>query len=229
MFGRLRRLGRAWVRPDLHRAEVQVDCVKVGSDYGGWRLAKGILPDRPLVYSFGIGEDLSFDLSAIKSFNCEVHAFDPTPRSIEWTKTQDIPPQLRIHPIGIGARDAEVEFFAPAKPGHVSFSAAPGPNQSSHPILAKTMRLDSIMRLLGHSGIDVLKLDIEGFEYDVIKDIVGGDAKPIQILVEFHHRMYSSSDSDTNLAVDRLRDWGYQIFYVSETGREYGFMNTQPN
>jgi len=33
-----------------------------------------------VVYSLGIGEDISFDLALIEKYGARVHAFDPTPK-----------------------------------------------------------------------------------------------------------------------------------------------------
>jgi Methyltransferase FkbM domain len=45
-------------------------------------------------------------------------------------------------------------------------------------------RLATIMKELGHTRLDVLKMDIEGDEYDVLRDIA--DIPIRQILVEMH-------------------------------------------
>jgi hypothetical protein len=91
------------------------------------------LPERPLVYSFGVGEDATFDLGVIEKFGATVHAFDPTPRSSAWVERQSLPSQFIFHPVGIGGEDGTAEFYPPERDEHVSFSNAPSARQTALP------------------------------------------------------------------------------------------------
>ena len=52
---------------------------RLGSVYGGWKVPVDILSRNPMVYSLGIGDDMTFDLAVIERLDAEVFAFDPTP------------------------------------------------------------------------------------------------------------------------------------------------------
>ena len=56
-----------------------------------WVICPDNINQKSVIYSFGIGYDISFDLSIITKFNVPVHAFDPTPRSIQWLRDQKLP------------------------------------------------------------------------------------------------------------------------------------------
>lgn len=220
-------LAKRWVRrllrPPLHKPDIHARFLFLGTEYGGWPLLE-TTPRGAVVYSFGIGEDISFDLGAIERFGCVVHGFDPTPKSLAWLKEQALPEQFAFYPVGIAAEDGEAEFFAPAVEGFVSFSASPAV-QGARSIRAKVMRLETIIKKFNLPPPDILKMDIEGFEYDVIADILAGPVRPHQLLIEFHHGMYDGIGEDkTNNIVDALRYAGYNLFYVSYVGREYGFV-----
>lgn len=225
MLATAKRLVRRIIRPPLHKPDAARPHGVYGSAYGGWPL----LDDTPrgaLIHSFGVGEDVSFDLAAIERFGAEVHAFDPTPRALDWIAGRDLPPEFHFHPIGLAARDGTAEFFAPKVDAHVSFSLAPDPDASAPAsVTAKVMRFASIIAHLGGRTPEALKMDIEGFEYEVIDDLLAGEIRPRQLLVEFHHGMYGVDRSRTLKAVARLRAAGYRLFYVSEIGREYGFVH----
>jgi FkbM family methyltransferase len=47
-------------------------------------------------------------------------------------------------------------------------------------------RLATMMQMLGHARIDLLKMDIEGAEYEVIDDLLGSRVAVDQLLIEFH-------------------------------------------
>ena len=52
----------------------------IGSAYGSHTVVRDGLDARSVVYSFGVGEDVSFDLGLIERYGCMVHTFDPTRR-----------------------------------------------------------------------------------------------------------------------------------------------------
>jgi hypothetical protein len=83
-------------------------------------------------------------------------------------------------------------------------------------------RLPTIRELLGHDHIDLLKIDIEGAEYDALEDIVAESASIDQLVVEFHHR-WSGSPLRTEQAISRIEECGLRLFHVSARGLEYSF------
>jgi hypothetical protein len=72
--------------------------------------------------------------------------------------------------------------------------------------------------------VDVIKLDIEGSEYDAIPDIVAASILPDQLLIEFHHPIHEISIVDTMSAVNLIRQTGYSLFAVSPAGQELSFL-----
>ena len=94
---------------------------------------------------------------------------------------------------------------------------------SSASVECPVMRVGSIMRMLGHDRIDVLKMDIEGAEYDVLADILSANLHIGQILVEFHHRFTSGGLKRTRDVTAVLRGRGYRLVWVSLKGIEYSF------
>ena len=97
-------------------------------------------------------------------------------------------------------------------------------NDSRHAIQAPVHRLMTIMEMLGHDHIDVLKMDIEGAEYGVIADLLSCNIRVDQLLVEFHHRWPELGLQKTKRAIRELNRAGYQIFNVSLNGEEYSFL-----
>ena len=88
-------------------------------------------------------------------------------------------------------------------------------------------RLGTIMKKLGHASVDLLKMDIEGAEYDVLTDMLTQRIPVKQLLVEFHHRWPEVGIEKTRHAIRSLNEAGYRIFNVSPSGEEYSFLRTQ--
>ena len=66
MISQLKAIARRILRPPLHTAETELNYQVLGTEYGGWPLLVDETPPKALIYSFGIGEDISFDLEAIE-------------------------------------------------------------------------------------------------------------------------------------------------------------------
>lgn len=197
----------------------------LGSDYGGWTVIPGLITRESVVYSVGVGSDISFDRAMIERFGCTVHAFDPTPMARQWIARQTLPPEFEFHPIGLANKDEEVPFAMPLQEGWDSFSL-PREGSDEETVLCPVRRLETIAADLGHERIDVLKMDIEGFEYGVIDDVLAGPLRPAQWLIEFHHNMMHFVPEQTRRAVKQLEDAGYRLFAVSNVGHEYSFVRS---
>lgn len=207
------------------RTEAERRTVRCGSEYGGWNVAIDEIPGEPVVYSFGIGEDISFDLALMDHRPAAtIHAFDPTPRSIEWLGHQALPQAFQAHEFGLAAFDGDVDFFAPRNPTHVSHSILVGATGTGIATKVPVRRLQTIMDELGHARIDVLKMDIEGAEYEVIKDLTTSTIRPPQLFVEFHHRFPGVGVEMTRTALTQLHGLGYRVYWVSATEEEYSLV-----
>ncbi len=84
------------------------------------------------------------------------------------------------------------------------------------------------MRERGHSRVDVLKLDIEGAEYDVLHQLCEQQIDCGQILVEFHHHLRQFPFARTKAAIERLNECGYRVFHVSRNGYEVSLIRESP-
>lgn len=156
----------------------------LGTDYGGWGVDLNMLNDLSIVYSFGVGTDISFDEILIEKVGCKVYGFDPTPRSIEWVQKQSLNPNFIFFPVGLSNKDGKSFFNLPPRIDWVSFSETDLPNNES--VECEVKKIKSILEMLGHNKIDLLKMDIEGSEYNVLDDMINENIFPDQLLIEFH-------------------------------------------
>jgi Methyltransferase FkbM domain len=93
-------------------------------------------------------------------------------------------------------------------------------------VLVAMRTFDEIVELLGHSHVDVLKMDIEGIEYDVLEGILNSKVKPNQLLIEFHDRFFPDGTLKTKRAIDALKSHGYGLFGVSDSLEELSFIQS---
>lgn len=219
-----RHIFRVLTGRDLYtRVQLRCATASLGNDNASWCICPTELSEESIVYSFGVGTDISFDLEMIRRFGVQVHAFDPTPRSIAWVRCQTPSEGFVFHDYGISDHDGSVLFHPPENEGFVSYSIF-SRGSSEAVVEAPVYRLATIMKTLGHEKIDVLKMDIEGAEYDVLTDFLAYDISVGQLLVEFHHCWKDVGLQRTREAIRSLNRGGYRIFHVSPRGSEYSFL-----
>lgn len=192
-----------------------------GNSYGGFFACPENLNSRSIVYSVGIGRDISFDNAMINKHECMVFGFDPTPGSIEWVKNNAMPSSFKFFPFGLGNRDSTEKFYLPRNPGEISGSIVKQSNVTTNQFeMVEIRSLETIASNFGHTSIDVLKMDIEGSEYDVIDSIISSKVTIHQILIEFHDRLFPDGYEKTREAILKLNDAGYKVFAVSNNLQE---------
>ena len=207
---------------DTHRKPtVQRRKLVMGTGDGRWVICPDRLGADSVVYSVGVGRDISFDLAMIRRFGCRVDAFDPTPLAQEWLKTQVVPPSFAVHPWGLAAHDGTATFSLPEHHA-VSFTMTDGKDAKQVAECA-VYRLPTMLEMLQHDRVDLLKMDIEGAEYDVMDDLLANASRIDQLVIEFHHR-WKGNSSPTEQAIDRIEACGLKLFHVSARGLEYSFV-----
>jgi len=196
-----------------------------GNTYGGFYLFPDLLDKDSIVYSFGIGEDISFDNAVIQSHDSHVFGFDPTPKSINWIGNQKMHKKFHFYEYGISSKSEFVDFYLPKITEHVSGSIIMQENvDTMNKVNVEMKSLEDIASALGHQHIDVLKMDIEGSEYDVIDNILSTGISIHQILIEFHDRFFEDGKEKTKRAIKEMQRYGYEIFAVSDSLEEVSFI-----
>jgi FkbM family methyltransferase len=222
---KLRRIARTLVGKDFFaKPDREYSKERLGSEYGGWDVMVDRISSDAIVYSVGVGQDISFDLEMINRFGVTIHAFDPTPKSIDWVHQQNLSQPFILHEYGLADFDGSVSFNPPENSQHVSHTLLSRPSTQTKAITVPVKCLDTIMRDLGHDRIDLLKMDIEGAEYQVVDSLAKSKIRPEQVLIEFHHRFPNVGCRKTKEAIRTLKNLGYSLFAVSRTGEEFSFI-----
>lgn len=209
--------------------QVKRSSLTLGNPYADWTFCKDGLGKDSVIYSFGVGEDISFDLELIDHYKLQIQAFDPSPRSIEWIESQKIVDSFHFYKYGLAGQDGEITFNEPEEPGahSLKIEGSSGVETGRKTHVLPVARLTSVLEKLGHDRIDILKMDIEGAEYEVIDDIISSPVPIAQVLIEFHHRFRNIGVGKTREAISKLNKAGFKIFSVSASGEEISFINTQ--
>ena len=151
-----------------------------------------------------------------------MYGFDPTPRSAAYVETAaGGSERFRYLPYGLWSSDVTQRFYVPSDGAHVSHSIANLQGTDEY-FLADCRSIPSIMDELGHDRLDLLKLDIEGAEYEVLDAMIAAGVD-VKILVVDVHRVRDVADMGR--AVARLRQNGYTPVHVHRT--DVTFINSR--
>lgn len=185
-----------------------------------WNIHPGELGPSSVVYSGGVGNDISFEHALARQFGCAVVLFDPSPTG---RATMALPENqlgaFHFVPIALAGHSGELTFHAPIHAAEGSFYHSAAPGAAVH---VPCTTLTALMEKQGHAWIDLLKLDIEGSEYEVLDEIVTRRIPVRQICVEFHHGLMPHiRRSQTIRAILRLLWRGYRL--LDQTGNNHTF------
>jgi FkbM family methyltransferase len=188
------------------------ELVRLGSDWGGWTIPADLVDQAWVCYCVGAGGDVTFDLELIGRYGATVRCFDPFHVFAEQALAQaGDDPRFSFHEVAITASDGPVTMFGRQNGVNGTVSAA-NIYRTRRSFELPGRSLPSIMDELGDERIDLLKLDIEGSEYDVLQTVCPADLGVRVLCVEFHH---TSPASRAVAIVDRLRA-EYAVVYLSD-------------
>jgi FkbM family methyltransferase len=221
--------------------------MRLGSCYGGWTFeVRPSLRNAPII-SCGLGEDVSFDVEMARAFGCRVILVDPTPRAIvhyervvarlgkpaerAYADGGDQPPEaydlralapanFELVPKALWTCEGKVRFYEPEVATNVSHSLLRNQGVvTDRYIELEAVRLDTVLRQYGIDSLPLLKLDIEGAETEVLRDMLDAGILPEQVLVEFDHLLRPGPDARREVeALDgRLRAAGYHCLNFDGT------------
>lgn len=86
--------------------------------------------------------------------------------------------------------------------------------------------LNTIASRLGHDHVDLLKMDIEGSEFSVIRNLNQWNVKVSQICLEVHDRYFEDGIGKLRDLVSTLKAAGYQLIHISKSEDELTFVSS---
>ena len=195
-----------WVRLRVWLSHLALeDLVRLGSDYGGWIVPRRLLRPGAICYCAGVGEDATFDLELIRH-GCLVVSIDPTPRAIQFgEQVARQEPAFTLVPTGLWSAPAVMRFYAPRDRTQVSHSIVNLQGTAEY-FEAECTTVQLLTEKLGHDRVDLLKLDIEGAEFEVLASVLRDGPLPGTICVEFDQ---PSPMAAVRRTVSELRNAGY--------------------
>ncbi len=211
----------------------------LGTSYGGWTIPPSALPPSSICYCVGCGVDVSFDAILAERYLCKVWSYDPTPRavahmaelrrragngqpmeiggdaSMHYDVSTDALSRWCFEPVGVWSKNETKRFFAPADAARVSHSILNLQRTDGY-FDADCRRVSSLMAANGHDHIDLLKIDIEGAEYEVLNSILEDNIRPKLLCVEFdegHLPLDDDAHDRISKSLSDIKSMGYWLVH----------------
>ena len=187
-------------------------------NYGAWTLCADLLPDDAIVWSFGVGGDISFELEVERFIErSTVRSFDPTISSAAFTalcaKSIDVRCPV-FQPIGLAPETGVLRLYRSLNPLIGSLASVPAAGYDPQPaIVANVSSLADLLVEYGVGHLDVLKIDVEGAEFDLVES---WDELPVtQLAIELHDRFYSDGAARRVALKKRLATLGFHQVHAT--------------
>ncbi|MEM0506907.1 MAG: FkbM family methyltransferase [Thermosphaera sp.] len=161
-------------------------------------------------------------------------AVEPDPRNYQ-ALIYRLPEAVNIRAVRLAiwiSVDDEVEFYVGASRWRGSGSISPTKWHKNNGLLTgesivvKTVRLDTLVRRMGISVVDLVKMDIEGAEYPVLTDPTLNLSAVRNLVVEVHYKPMSRESIEIHRSLKRK---GYNIVALPPEldGRRYHIIATR--
>lgn len=154
------------------------------------------LNETSIVFDVG-GYRGDFAADIIKRYGCTVFVFEPIREFYEQIRERFLTDsRVNVFNYGLSDKDKQLIFEL----GEDATSAVPPTTATRNSVTADVRRFSSVFQELNIKELDLVKLNIEGGEYDVINDIsTSGIIKKIKHLdIQFHDIDQSSVGRMTN-------------------------------
>lgn len=197
---------------------------KENDNYGAWPVCTNLLPPNPLVYSFGIGGDISFDVAMVSDFHARaVFCYDPTIDEESFaTLSNAKDANLSFSQIGLGASNKVIHFYKSRNPKIGSMVSTPGlKGYHTDPFLTAPVHdIATLAAINGHTWIDLIKLDVEGGEFEVFLQSDISSLPTSQILIEFHARFFDEGQARQSAVYKLFAEAGWELAYEQPKRKE---------
>jgi FkbM family methyltransferase len=163
-------INRRWFNFRLDRLPTRryAGLVDVGSEWGGWVVPADLIDDSWICYCVGAGSDISFDLGLIKSYGARVRCLDPFEIFRQQAEEKaDGDPRFSFKEVALAEKDGPLTMYGARDPLSGSLSAV-NLYESERATMVEGRTLSSLMEEFGDDRADLLKLDIEGSEYEIL-------------------------------------------------------------
>ena len=153
----------------------------------------------------------------IEKHNLNAFGVDPTMKHTPSLKMLEEITKGKFHHLAIAVtkKDGFITFYESRQneSGSILLEHINMQNDEITTYNVESVSLSELVRRIGITPVDFIKLDLEGAEYDLLDKISDEDINPFnQIFIEFHHHCTNHSTQETRLLVQNICSKGFKFF-----------------
>jgi FkbM family methyltransferase len=180
------------------------------------------LSSNSVVIDAGCSYQADFSLYMINAFGVKSYAVDPTRKHGDSLRKleEQYKNRLSYLPLAISAKDSTLTF-------HESKTNESGSILERHlniqrdetvSYTVESLSIKSLLNRIHAKEIEILKLDLEGAEYELLSQVQIDELCPIkQMFVEFHHHAVDLfSEKDTLNLVEKIKKFGFKSISLDD-------------
>jgi len=183
-----------------------------------------------VVYDLGVRDDSEFALNTIKDLGCVVRAYDPSPHTDHWWDTGDDAGLMelkafekagkyKLNKQAASQKDGELKLYAYNWDQVSLFRATDETKDKQQEFVVPAKSFSTMMKDNGDASIDIMKIDIEGSEFEFLRGAFKeGSCPPVEhFMFEWHSNKMDfkeGSPPDVKEMEDHLHECGYKKWYI---------------
>jgi hypothetical protein len=174
-----------------------------------------------LVYGVGAGKDISWGASLIDYFRAEVHWFDPSRKRTPHVK------RILRHYAKNYPKPLKKLYYTDEGLWNTTGDSPlyDNPDQRLSMIPVNTLKI--WMEERQHTYLDILKIDVEGREYNILEAFIEADVLPFtQLIVDYHREVLSKTSEEHrhDELHQKLRKAGFAKLWSQNGAQQIGYL-----
>ena len=211
-------LRRRWFENRMERLESEpMDGLQpLGSDYGYWVVPVDWIDSSWTCYCVGAGGDITFERELLARYSPTVRSFEPDE---DYVGRIEISPEhaarFSAYQMAITPADGPIRMQRTHIPGSRSLSPVHLYDTEDY-VEVPGRSLRSLMEEFGDDRVELLKVDVEGGEYDLVPTLDLAAMGVRVFCIQLHH---TGTVRDARSLVEGIRDQGFRYVNYDEAVR----------
>jgi FkbM family methyltransferase len=174
-----------------------------------------------VIIDVGCGHEAEFSKHLIEAHNLLAFGIDPTLKHTPFLKILEKTSKGRFRHLALAVTKINGFItFHESRQNESGSILSEHINVQNDDIIkynVESVNLRELVRRIGKKPIDLIKLDLEGAEYELLNEINDEDINPFrQIFVEFHHHCTNHTTLETMQLVRNICSKGFKVFTLDQ-------------
>ena len=190
----------------------------------------GVSGDLRVVLDAGANIGLFACYAAKRNAQCIVHAVEPFPGTVrrlqETVRRNGLTERVRVHPVALSGKSGSARMSAAVEASQMVHLLPETERGAPDVTVVTTLTLSELISQIGAERIDLLKMDIEGSEYEVLSATPPAVLSRVRAIALEYHKPGAAAPMDKRELTRYLtRDAGFDLREDPEDPAEYGMLH----